>query len=491
MNKAKTPQDNINHEPAAQTSARGESELAQRDGSLQLKSIANSSPVTLEQRKKSDSIQNSHLVAAQRKFIDGSEKLNSQKKIATHTSATQNVISPASIGPTIQRRVTWDAAETRNRYKPDRNENINSSLYINQYDRLNAIEPSVKVIESTSVSQGEGAYENTGGMLGPMVRVHPLEGEANDDNQHFNDNISTLGHEFQHAMDDLSSDRIDAFNHDVGSGKRWNIIHTEWRAWAVQAAINFEQSLGKTDEDVKLHGHHKRMLRSFLSPDGMVLVSDEFFRKTLVYINKHVLKDTDTEFSESQAQAWMQGEQGSVWLAEAVAIFEANTSSLTEEDAIASGLAEEATSTSTLSSEIVTINESEELDTLAPGLKTAGSEVQKIRKEGSFYIYGFEGRQFKIANTVVAEGFFDSAQGVWAAQEVQAEEPAEDSPITIEVSSELDQLAPGLRTGGSEVSRVRRMDGYKIYSFGGKLYKVANAVVADGYFDSCSGAWEN
>ena len=133
----------------------------------------------------------------------------------------------------------------------------------------------------------------------------------------------------------------------------------------------------------------------------------------------------------------------------------------------------------------VQIDDTAGLDSQAPGMKTAGTAVTKVRRDNDYKIYSYKGQEYRVHNRVVENGFFDNASGAWEP------EPAATGPIQIDDTAGLDNQAPGMRTAGTAVTKVRRDNDYKIYSYKGQEYRVHNRVVENGFFDNASGSWES
>jgi len=328
--------------------------------------------------------------------------------VAGVTRQLKTGIEALSGKASVQRKIAWDqdGAITRNRYHPARNKEITSSVYTGQFTKVDELKERVTVIESSEKSQGEGDYEFKGEQIGAVIRVHPLEGDPNPDNQHFNDNIATLGHEFQHALDALGNDKINAFGLETGDPQRWNIIHTEWRAWAIQAAINYQGINSGAIKEKGINSHQDKMLATYLNPEHRLVEDNHFFRKTCVYINEHVLKDSGEGLDADKVKHWMLGKDGALWWEESLNMFRVNAN--------LEQVADEAVEEPVPVAEVISISDLSDLDIKAPGMKSAGASVEKIRKDGSDRIFKFKGKLYRLPPSVLESGNFDSATGAWA-----------------------------------------------------------------------------
>lgn len=315
-------------------------------------------------------------------------------------------------GSVMQRKVAWDAegAATMRRYAPKKNSAITSSTYKSQYQKVDELAERVMVLETDTVAKSEGNFTFEPGLVGGVVRIHPLAGDATAENPDFNDNIAVLGHEFQHALDRLGDDKIDAFDvPEEQKDRRYNILHTEWRAWAIEAAIGYQHCAGSVEGFAKMNEHQMKMLHTYMHPDTRTADGNHFLRKTHRYLNDKVASGTAIE----QARLWMLTDQkAQAWWKESLAIFHAHTAG--EQGASGSNSvagnaveAEEARA-------VQTIDTAADFDSKAPGLKHGGTEVEKVKKEDGYRIVRFRGHEYRIAESLMELGYFDTAKGKWA-----------------------------------------------------------------------------
>ncbi|MCL1126111.1 hypothetical protein [Shewanella surugensis] len=271
--------------------------------------------------KKSRAVANS--VAQKKNYASQHFKFAEKEQVSLIPLGSNLILKKPQL--TVQRAIGWDGSlEVRNKYRPDKNPtNITSSIYKEQYNAITNIPGHlVNIVEDPNTTKGEGSYTNNG--AASIIRIHPLVGEANINNEDFNNNIATLAHELQHAIDDIGTSHIDAYGLNKDEVQRANIIRIEWRAWAIQAAVNY-QSLGDGSvDDLKINSHQKKMLNSFLNPDQMNLRADEFFRKTREYINGKVMIGNNAKLTEEQTQEWINA-KGKEWLEESKLIFKTKT----------------------------------------------------------------------------------------------------------------------------------------------------------------------
>ena len=397
------------------------------------------------------------------KAAQNNTKLNKPKE---NTESNAGPSAPLQKQKVIQRKIRWDldGAKARNSYTPIRNPAITSSIYINQYEKVDALPDDIVIKETTDKNQGEGDYSNLGKGLNSQILLHPLEGDADAGNQHFNDNLATLTHEFQHALDDLDENRLDAFNLKEKSETRWNIIHTEWRAWAMQAAQNYELTNGENIDEAKINDHQKKMLKTYINPETRFDENNHFFRKTKKYINDTVLKGKD-DLIDSQIVDWM-NTIGAIWWTESISIFNEKSNILPIPDGV------------------IVIESKEDFDTKGAALKSGGNRIERVRKEGDYRVYKLDGKEYKLSAAAIAEGHCDEVTGSWAPNvEIQ------DELIQIDNTTEMDIKGSELKTGRRNIEKVRREDGYKIYSLNGQEYRIKNSLLDLGYFDEATGDW--
>ena len=214
----------------------------------------------------------------------------------------ETAVAPES----LQRKLTFSGGAAI--YNPGTNPGITSDVYKRQVSKLEAIEPKVDVREG-GTGEAEAHYianENLSGNITVSPMHHPPESSKGA--TEFHANIGTMAHEMQHAHDDLTR-KVRFRNNNV------NVLHTEWRAWAVQAAVTLEHFRSKKPVITP----DFNMMKCFKDKVTLSTPGNAFFKKTVFYL---VDKKVMTNPSDAEVIDFMRTH--SVWLGEALELFYGN-----------------------------------------------------------------------------------------------------------------------------------------------------------------------
>jgi hypothetical protein len=209
-----------------------------------------------------------------------SSRLANAQQASAIAGTQQRQAGPAGAAAPLQRKITIkdDAAAI---YDPGKNPDIVSEVYKGKFAELAGIERNVDI--GTAATPGaEALYiyneDLSGNILIPPM-IHALSTKPGQ--TEFHSNLGTLAHEMQHALDDLTRTVKFRSNNE-------NVLHTEWRAWAVQAAVTLEHARAKKPVTFP----DSQMLKCFKDKVTLSTPGSAFFLKTAGYLkSKGVIAD--------------------------------------------------------------------------------------------------------------------------------------------------------------------------------------------------------
>ena len=212
--------------------------------------------------------------------------------------------SDAARANPVQRKVDFHDGAVK--YDPTQNQ-IASAIYNRQVQALDRIAPLVDVREQ-GTGPAEGLYTPIadGGQIEIGSMKYPINSPQGQ--TEFNSNIGSMTHEMQHALDDLT--RTVRFR-----SNKVNVLHAEWRAWAIQAAVTLEHHRSRRPVDI----FDFNIMKCFKDKKTLATPGNAFFRKTARYLNSEQVianpKDEDvTSFMHEHTD----------WLGDALLLFYSN-----------------------------------------------------------------------------------------------------------------------------------------------------------------------
>lgn len=154
------------------------------------------------------------------------------------------------------------------KYDPTKTSNLDTSVYKSQYETLDQRSETVDVLEVAGLAPW--------GQFNPAIQEIQVRAITADEMSlalypgAFATRVGTLAHEMQHAIDFFENLSLYA-----------KVIHLEWRAWAVQAAVAYKnQAAG-----IALVPRDQGMLNCFLNNDFNT-IGNAFFEKTKLYLKR-------------------------------------------------------------------------------------------------------------------------------------------------------------------------------------------------------------
>ncbi|PWK11557.1 hypothetical protein [Tumebacillus permanentifrigoris] len=263
---------------------------------------------------------------------------------------------------------------------------------------------------------------------------------AEDDSKKVKTIMAMTAHEMQHAVDNLFS-KTDLDKDDGTKAKYVAVMDTELRAWATEAIV-YKQYKG----DITANG--EAILKGWKTfRKDQVDQADDALTGNVIWAR--IMRYSTT--NNYDGKSWRDCAKTDNVLDRAE---EERDRVLQHVDIQAGALAP------------VTIDSVPDLETNHPEFKLGDERVKKMGTDGSYTVYKFKRRTYKIHEDVTKAIAY----------------------VDVNTEEDLNRFSE-FKNAGATVSKVRIEGMHKIYLYKGKEYKVHKTVAANGYFDNASGSW--
>ena len=187
---------------------------------------------------------------------------------------------------------------------PQQNDKITSGSYLATINEAQSMKPEIDVL-AEKPGRGTASYTPIPSEPAGEIRVSPLEKEASPESPEYNDRLIEMAHETRHGIDDLAK-KVKYRSSDVER------IHTEWRAFATQAAT----TLDIMEKGDKTSDRYPPDIAAFASVEAFMAPKSKMVETTASYMAIYKLIETPDEKS-----AILFMEEHKDWVIEAVELF--------------------------------------------------------------------------------------------------------------------------------------------------------------------------
>lgn len=300
--------------------------------------------------------------------------------------------------------------------------------------------------------------------------------ELDSDKKNFRTAMAQFGHEMQHASDYIIGGKKEGLDKDEGTQDKYlAVMDTELRAWATEAIVYKKYGADINQEGKDLIDGWKNFKATDIGLSDEVLKGNAIWARIIQYSTKnkfddkpwrecaqtgdvlawaaagkqrvadHVdvqaqpegdvtidtLEDLNTNYKDLKAGGnrveKVRREDGYKVFRFRRRNFKINNDVVTDSNSfdLASGawpvplvveepVAEEEAAAEAADDGPILLETASDVNEKASALKQAGNKIVKVRREGSYKIYAFEGKEYKVSPTVVELTYFDQASGAWA-----------------------------------------------------------------------------
>lgn len=302
-------------------------------------------------------------------------------------------------------------------------------------------------------------------VAGRITGGNPMAG----DKEKFRTAMAQLGHEMQHAVDYLYDGKKENLDKDDGTEEKYlAVMDTELRAWATEAIVYKKFGAEINQEGKDLIKGWNEFNEGDIDADPNELIKNAIWARLIQYSTKNKISNSDWKTCIKTGNVLTRAKAEQKRVAEYVDVqaqppgdvtintdqelnlypdfkagdnrvekikkeggyryykFRRTTYIIKNEVAEDSGKFDNAIGNwaaapvplvveeeAVAEDDMIVLDTENDIQQKAPGLKNGGNKITKVKKEGNYKIYEFNGVKYKVENKLIESGYFDAATGNW------------------------------------------------------------------------------